>query len=64
MSSGDGAGLSNPAFVLVNPQMGENIGAAMRVMADFGLDDLRIHAPRDGWPNERAHVMRWGGWTP
>lgn len=34
--------------------MGENIGAAARVMANFGIDDLRIVAPRDGWPNDKA----------
>ena len=43
-----------PAVVLVAPQLGENIGTAARAMANFGLDDLRLVAPRDGWPNERA----------
>ena len=43
-----------PAVVLVNPQMGENIGAAARAMANFGLVDLRLVDPRDGWPNEAA----------
>lgn len=37
--------------------MGENIGAAARVMQNFGLHDLRIVAPRDGWPNEQARSM-------
>ena len=60
MSSDDTARTKAPAFVLVQPQMGENIGAAMRVMANFGLDDLRIVAPRDGWPNERAEAMSAG----
>lgn len=60
MSSDDTARMKAPAFVLVNPQMGENIGAAMRVMANFGLDDLRLVAPRDGWPNERAEAMSAG----
>lgn len=46
-----------PAIILVHPQMGENIGAAMRVMANFGLTDLRLVAPRDGWPNEKAEAM-------
>ncbi len=46
-----------PAIVLVRPQMGENIGAAARVMSNFGLSDLRIVAPRDGWPNEKATAM-------
>jgi len=43
-----------PVFVLVAPQMGENIGAAARAMWNFGLDRLRLVAPRDGWPNPRA----------
>ncbi len=43
-----------PAFILVRPQMGENIGAAARAMANFGLRDLRIVAPRDGWPSVAA----------
>ncbi|WP_350334822.1 RNA methyltransferase [Coralliovum pocilloporae] len=44
----------SPAIILVEPQMGENIGAAARAMANFGLVDLRLVNPRDGWPNERA----------
>ena len=40
--------------------MGENIGAAARAMKNFGLSDLRLVAPRDGWPNERAVVMAAG----
>ena len=43
-----------PFVVLVNPQLGENIGTAARAMANFGLHELRIVEPRDGWPNERA----------
>ncbi|MGE0233296.1 MAG: RNA methyltransferase [Flavobacteriaceae bacterium] len=43
-----------PAIILVRPQLGENIGAAARAMANFGLDELRIVAPRDGWPNPFA----------
>lgn len=43
-----------PAIILVNPQMGANIGAAARVMLNFGLRDLRIVNPRDGWPNAEA----------
>lgn len=49
-----------PAFVLVRPQMGENIGAAARAMWNFGLDRLRIVAPRDGWPNPKANAMASG----
>lgn len=48
---------AKPAVILVNPQMGENIGAAARIMANFDLDDLRLVAPRDGWPNEKAEAM-------
>jgi tRNA/rRNA methyltransferase len=44
----------DPAIILTRPQMGENIGAAARSMANFGLNDLRLVSPRDGWPNERA----------
>ncbi len=40
-----------PDFVLVRPQMGENIGAAARAMWNFGLDRMSIVAPRDGGPN-------------
>jgi tRNA/rRNA methyltransferase len=43
-----------PIVVLVEPQMGENIGAAARVMANFGLNRLRLVKPRDGWPNLQA----------
>jgi tRNA/rRNA methyltransferase len=46
--------LTSPAIILVRPQMGENIGAAARAMANFGLGDLRLVAPRDGWPNPKA----------
>ncbi|MCV2881012.1 RNA methyltransferase [Actibacterium sp. XHP0104] len=49
-----------PAFILVNPQMGENIGAAARAMWNFGLDRMRLVAPRDGWPNERAVALASG----
>jgi len=52
--------MSEPCFVLVAPQMGENIGAAARVMANFGLHDLRLVAPRDGWPNPAAETMSAG----
>ncbi len=51
---------SQPAFVLVRPQMGENIGAAARAMWNFGLDRMRITSPRDGWPNQRAVAMASG----
>lgn len=44
----------DPAIVLVRPQLGENIGKAARAMLNFGLADLRLVAPRDGWPNPSA----------
>jgi tRNA/rRNA methyltransferase len=43
-----------PAVILCEPQLGENIGTAARAMANFGLWDLRLVRPRDGWPNEKA----------
>jgi tRNA/rRNA methyltransferase len=45
---------SAPIIILVEPQLGENIGAAARVMANFGLRRLRLVKPRDGWPNIQA----------
>jgi tRNA/rRNA methyltransferase len=48
---------SHPVIVLTRPQMGENIGAAARVMMNFGIESLRLVAPRDGWPNERAVAL-------
>lgn len=46
--------LGGPAVILVEPQLGENIGAAARAMLNCGLTDMRLVRPRDGWPNERA----------
>lgn len=43
-----------PIFVLVRPQLGENIGKAARAMLNFGLAEMRLVAPRDGWPNPSA----------
>lgn len=45
-----------PVVILVNPQLGENIGAAARAMANFGLSEMRLVDPRDGWPNEVARA--------
>jgi tRNA/rRNA methyltransferase len=45
-----------PAVILCEPQLGENIGTAARAMANFGLTDLRIVNPRDGWPSEKARA--------
>lgn len=50
-----------PAVILADPQMGENIGAAARAMCNFGLSDLRIVRPRDGWPNPIAQAMATRG---
>jgi tRNA/rRNA methyltransferase len=49
-----------PIVVLVEPQLGENIGAAARAMANFGLSRLRLVAPRQAWPNARARIMAAG----
>ena len=49
-----------PAIVLVEPQLGENIGTAARAMANCGLDDLRLVRPRDGWPSDKAMAAASG----
>lgn len=46
-----------PVIILVEPQLGENIGMVARAMANFGLSELRLVNPRDGWPNEKAKVV-------
>lgn len=48
------AELNKPVIVLVRPQLGENIGKAARAMLNFGLTELRLVSPRDGWPNPSA----------
>src|SRR6202158_3459006 len=61
--------LAGPVVVLVEPQLGENIGMAARAMGNFGLTRLRIVNPRDGWPNVHArraasgaaHILDLGG---
>ncbi|GAA2865860.1 tRNA/rRNA methyltransferase [Aminobacter niigataensis] len=45
-----------PVIVLVEPQLGENIGMVARAMANFGLAELRLVNPRDGWPSEKARA--------
>jgi tRNA/rRNA methyltransferase len=45
---------AGPAIILVEPQLGENIGTAARAMMNCGLDDLRLVRPRDGWPSDKA----------
>src|SRR5579872_3667729 len=49
-----------PIVILVEPQLGENIGAAARAMANFGLSQLRVVNPRQGWPNDKARMMATG----
>ena len=45
---------AKPVIVLVRPQLGQNIGKAARAMLNFGLTEMRLVAPRDGWPNPDA----------
>jgi tRNA/rRNA methyltransferase len=47
---------TGPAIILVEPQLGENIGMVARAMANFGLAELRLVNPRDGWPSEKARA--------
>jgi tRNA/rRNA methyltransferase len=49
-----------PAVILMEPQLTDNIGMVARAMANFGLDALRLVAPRDGWPNEKARIAASG----
>src|SRR5262245_34264691 len=49
-----------PAVILIASQLGENIGFAARAMANFGLTELRLVAPRDGWPNDKARAAAAG----
>src|ERR1043165_2878885 len=53
-----------PVIILNAPQLAENIGAVARVMANFGLTDLRLVNPRDGWPQERAGASASGADWP
>lgn len=49
--------MATPIIILVEPQMGENIGATARAMKNFNISELRIVSPRDGWPNQQARSM-------
>lgn len=49
--------MTTPVIVLVEPQLGENIGAAARAMMNFGLTEMRVVNPRDAWPNPKAIYM-------
>jgi tRNA/rRNA methyltransferase len=51
---------AGPAVILVDPQLGENIGTAARAMLNCGLGELRLVRPRDGWPNEKARAAASG----
>lgn len=56
--------LTLPCIILDRPQLAENVGAVARVMANFGLQELRLVAPRDGWPQEKAWSMSSGATWP
>ena len=51
---------SAPSIILIEPQLGENIGSTSRAMLNFGVLDLRLVNPRDGWPNTKANAMAAG----
>jgi len=51
---------NGPVIILVEPQLGENIGMAARAMGNFGLRELRLIKPRDGWPSPEAHAAAAG----
>ena len=48
--------LKNIHFVLIRPQLGENIGASARVLKNFNCENLRLINPRDSWPNKKARA--------
>ena len=52
--------MHKPAIILIAPQMGENIGASARAMCNFGLNELRLVNPRDGWPSKSAEANAVG----
>ena len=56
--------MTPPVIILDRPQLAENIGAAARVMANFGLSELRLVTPRDGWPQDRAWASASGADWP
>ena len=49
-----------PSMILMEPQMAANVGMVARAMANFGLDQLRVINPRDGWPSEKARILASG----
>ena len=50
-------------FILVNPQLGENIGSCARALKNFGFSNLNIVAPRDPWPNTKARMTSVGAFN-
>jgi len=50
-------------FILVNPQLGENIGACARALKNFGFSNLNIVNPRDPWPNTKARMTSVGAYN-
>ena len=52
--------VTGPVVVLIEPQLGENIGMAARAMMNCGLTDMRLVNPRDKWPNRRADAAASG----
>ena len=56
MQEGTDFRTTGPVIVLVEPQLGENIGMVARAMANFGLAEMRLVAPRDGWPSDKARA--------
>jgi len=54
------AAADGPSVILVEPQIAENVGMVARAMANFGLDDMRVINPRDGWPSEKARAVASG----
>lgn len=52
--------MKNPVIILVEPQLAENIGMVARAMANFGLSELRLVSPRNGWPKKGAHSAASG----
>ena len=55
--------LNKFGFILVNPQLGENIGSCARALKNFGFSNLSIVSPRDGWPNTKAKMTSVGAFN-
>lgn len=56
----ESAVMNHPVIILVEPQLAENIGMVARAMANFGLSELRLVSPRNGWPKKGAHSAASG----